>query len=240
MSIPDGITNRILRSLPPAVLESLSPHFKITELHQGHVMCRPDEPVQESHFINRGVVSLIKRMKDGTAVEIGARGTEGLTAPETLLGLDTPLYEAIVQAPGTAFVIRKSVLQRQFNENHPLRRLVTGYVHAAANQIAQTAACNRLHFLEQRCCRWLLFAHDNAGSDNFHLTQEFLALMLGVHRPGISVALQKFQDAGMVKYVRGQVTITDRRGLEDSSCECYRAVADEYERLFTAVTADRG
>jgi CRP-like cAMP-binding protein len=112
--------------------------------------------------------------------------------------------------------------------------LIQAYVHASASQIAQTAACNRLHFLEQRCCRWLLIARDNARSDTFPLTQEFLAMMLGVHRPGISVALKRFQDAGMIEYARGRMTIVDRAGIMAAACECYRTICDEFDRLFAS------
>jgi CRP-like cAMP-binding protein len=112
--------------------------------------------------------------------------------------------------------------------------LVLAYVHASASQIAQTAACNRLHFLEQRCCRWLLIAADNARSTTFSLTQEFLAMMLGVHRPGLSVALKRFQDAGMIDYSRGHMTISDRAGIEAAACECYRTICDEFDRLFAS------
>lgn len=171
-------------------------------------------------------------MEDGRAVEIGTRGIEGLTTPELLLGVKTPLYEAVVHVPGTAFAISRARLKDHFQKTHRLSTAVLAYVHAAASQIAQTAACNRLHLLEQRCCRWLLVAHDSARSDRFPLTHEFLAMMLGVHRPRISVALKKLQAAGVLAYSRGQLTIIDRTRLEQRPCECYRTTADEFDKIF--------
>jgi CRP-like cAMP-binding protein len=238
-NVADTLANRILLALPSDLMEELRPHLTLTELHQGLVICTTDEAARDIHFINRGVVSLIKRMKDGRAVEIGARGIEGCTAVSTLLGIDLPLFESVVQVPGNALAIRKPVLQGYFNKSQALRNIVTAYAHASAAQIAQTAACNRLHVLKQRCCRWLLFAHDAARSDTFSITQEFLGMMLGVHRPGVSVAFGKLQKAGMLKYKRGQVTITDRRRLEEASCECYRTIANEFNRLFRAAKMRR-
>jgi CRP-like cAMP-binding protein len=231
------VVNRILLALPAAEFEALRPALSLVDLHHADTVCEPDEPMHHIYFINRGIVSLIKRMKNGEAVEIGARGIEGLTAPETLLGVDMPLFEAVVQIPGSAFRISKAVLQAELHRRPQLEKLIHAYVHASASQIAQTAACNRLHFLEQRCCRWLLIAMDNARSDTFPLTQEFLAMMLGVHRPGISVALKRFQGAGMITYTRGRMTITDRAGIEAEACECYRTICDEFDRLFASHAA---
>ena len=228
----EQVANRILLALPSEVVKELKPHLKYVELRQGTVICQPDQPVDTVYFINRGIVSLIKRMKDGKAVEIGARGIEGLTSPETLFGIKTPLYEAVVQVPGSAFAISKSGLRNVFGKSRRLSALLFAYVHASASQIAQTAACNRLHTLDQRCCRWLLIAHESARSDSFPLTHEFLAMMLGVRRSGVSVALKKFQEAGMLNYTRGQMTIIERGRLERNSCECYRTIADEFSRMF--------
>ena len=224
--------NRILLALSHRVRAELMEHVTGVDLEHGWTICRPDTPLRDLYFIDQGVVSLIKRMKNGEAVEIGARGIEGITAPETLIGITSPLYEAVVQIPGFAYAIPKTVLQKQVEKHRELRDLLLGYIHASSSQIAQTAACNRLHYLEQRCCRWLLIAHDSARSDVFSVTHEFLAMMLGVHRPGISLALNKFQDAGMLTYVRGHVTIVDRRGLEDAACECYGTIRDEFDSLF--------
>jgi CRP-like cAMP-binding protein len=138
----------------------------------------------------------------------------------------------VAQIAGYGLSIGKAILQDAVERRSRLRNLLLGYVHASANQIAQTAACNRLHFLEQRCSRWLLIAHDSARGDTFSVTQEFLAMMLGVHRPGISLALKRLQDMGMVKYVRGRITIVDRQGIESTACECYREIHEVFERLF--------
>lgn len=228
----EQVANRILLGLAADVLKELRPHLHLAELRKGVTISRKGEPINTHYFINRGIVSLIKRMEDGRAVEIGTRGIEGLTTPELLLGVKTPLYEAVVHVPGTAFAISRTRLKDHFQKTHRLSTAVLAYVQAAASQIAQTAACNRLHQLEQRCCRWLLVAHDSARSDRFPLTHEFLAMMLGVQRPRISVALKKLQAAGVLDYSRGQLTIIDRTGLERQSCECYRTTADEFDKIF--------
>jgi CRP-like cAMP-binding protein len=114
-----------------------------------------------------------------------------------------------------------------------VNKLLQGYMHVAEQQLAQTAACNRLHTLEQRCCRWLLTAHDSVRSDTFPLTHEFLAMMLGVQRPGVSITAAILQKAGFIHYTRGRVTITDRAGLEASACECYDVIRDQFDRLFS-------
>lgn len=228
----DTIGNRILLALPEQERKELLQHLRPIELKRGWQICHAGKEVQDLFFIDRGLVSLIKRMKNGEAVEIGARGIEGITAPETIMGVHFPLYDAVVQLPGFAHAIRKSVLEAELRKRGRLRALILGYIHAAASQIAQTSACNRLHLLEQRCCRWLLIAHDNAQADTFSITHEFLAMMLGVHRPGVSLAMHKFQEDGMLKYERGRLTIIDRAQLEKAACECYQTIRDEFDSLF--------
>jgi len=228
----DHIGNRILLALPVHEFNRLYQHLRLVELQRGQMICHPGQPVQDFYFINRGLVSLIKRMRNGEAVEIGAQGIEGVTSPEVLLGVATPFHEAMIQVPGAAFHITKSVLQQQFEQGGRLKSLLLSYIHAAADQVAQAAACNRLHVLEQRICRWILTAQDNARSDTFPITQEFLAMLLGVHRPGMSLALAKLQEAGLLKYVRGHLTVIERAKVEALACECYQAIRNEFDRLF--------
>jgi len=228
----EQVANRILLALPPEVLKELKPQLRLVELRKGLTISRKGEPITTHYFINRGVVSLLKRMEDGRAVEIGVMGIEALTTPELLLGVNAPLFEAMVHVPGTGFAISRARLKDFFQETHRLSAVVLAYVHAAASQIAQTAACNRLHPLERRVSRWLLVAHDSARSDRFALTHEFLAEMLGVQRPRISVCMKKMQDAGLLDYFRGQLTIIDRARLELQSCECYRTITGEFNKIF--------
>jgi CRP-like cAMP-binding protein len=184
--------------------------------------------------VNRGLFSLVKTMKDGRSIEIGVIGIEGFTSPHTLFGLNKAATDAIVQIPGEAFRIRRADLMRFMAEDAFLRNTLEKYAHFAHSAIAQTAACNRLHSLEARCCRWLLISHDSARSDTFELTHEFLAMMLGVQRSGVSVAANFLQKSGLIRYVHGKMTITNRAGLEKATCECFAAMQKEYDDLIGA------
>jgi CRP-like cAMP-binding protein len=151
-------------------------------------------------------------------------GIEGVTGVGVLFGVDTAVLETVVQIPGAAYRIGRAVAREAIAGSEALRGLLQRYAHFVIGQLAQTAACNRLHSLEERCCRWLLIAHDSARSDDFLLTHEFLAMMLGAQRPGVSLAASILQRAGLIRYTRGHVTIVDRPGLEAAACECYGAM----------------
>jgi CRP-like cAMP-binding protein len=185
------------------------------------------------YFLNSGLVSLIKMMSDGRTVEIGAIGIEGVTDPNAAFGvLDAALMEAVVQIPGTALRISRDALRDQLEKDAALRSVLQRYLQFFVQQIVQSAACNRLHSLEERCCRWLLVAHDSARSDTFPLTHEFLAMILGVQRASVSIAAKNLQRAGLIKYTRGNVTVTNRKELEESACECYAVLRRQLQVLF--------
>lgn len=226
------ISNRMLLALPPTTLERLRPALEPLDLAKSQVIDHVDAPIDYMYFINRGLVSLVKTMQDGRVVEIEAVGIEGVTDPNALFGIDYAILESVVQIPGTAFRIPRNVLREEMGRDDALRGSMQNYARFAIGQIAQTAACNRLHSLEERCCRWLLIAHDNALSDTFPLTHEFLAMMLGVRRSGVSIAASFLRKAGLIDYARGQVTVRDRGGIEDAACECYRTVRNEIAKLF--------
>jgi CRP-like cAMP-binding protein len=226
------LANRILLALPRATLQRISPCLEWVALQRGQVIYHPDEPIEKVYFVNRGLVSLVRSMSDGRTVEIGAIGIEGVTGLDALFGIESATLECIVQLPGTALRGNPEDLRREMRPGRGLQTLLQRYYHVALSQIAQTAACNRLHSLEERCCRWLLIAHDSARSDSFRLTHEFLAIMLGVQRAGVSIAANALQQAGLIRYTRGQMTITDRRGLEAAACECYGTVRQLVDRLF--------
>lgn len=226
------IANRLLLSLPPATLNRLMPALQPIGIAQGEIIDHVDRTVSHLYFINRGFISLVKTMNDGRTVEIGAVGIEGVTDVNALFGVvDSALLEAMVQLPGTALRVDREVLRREMARDAALRDLMQRYAHVFVNQIIQTAACNRLHSLEERCCRWLLTAHDNALADTFPLTHEFLAMMLGVQRAGVSIAAKLLQRAGLIEYRRGAVTVTDRAGLEAAACECYDATRIDLRKL---------
>lgn len=224
--------NLILNSLPPSALPSIERYLESVDLLTGQVIYQFNAPIRYVYFIEQGLVSLVKSMKDGRTVEIGIVGIDGLTGVNALLGIGTAAFESVVQIPGYARRIPLNVLRREAENHGPLRTLLLRYAHFALSAVAQTAACHRLHALDERCCRWLLLAQDNAQSDSFPLTHEFLAVMLGVGRSYVSVTATALRRQGLIQYARGRVTITDRSGLEASACECYGAVRDEFERLF--------
>jgi CRP-like cAMP-binding protein len=227
-----GTANYLLQALPQAVFERVRGHLELVPLTRREVIYRADSPVDHLYFVDRGLISLVKTMRDGRTVEIGVIGIEGLSGSNALFGIDAAVLESIVQVPGSAWRIRQSILRREIGESIELRDLLMRYAYFAINQFAQTAACNRLHSLEARCCRWLLMAHDNAREDSFSLTHEFLAMMLGVQRSGVSLTASILQRAGLIRYARGRVTIADRAGLEATACECYATMREDMDRIF--------
>jgi CRP-like cAMP-binding protein len=227
-----SVANRILGSLQQPMLEDLLPELEPVDLTLRQVIYKVDAPVTNLYFVERGLVSLVKTMKDGRTVEIGAVGIEGVTGSNSLFGVNNALLESVVQIPGTALRINRDSLLSKMARNEVLRDMLIRYTHFSVSGIAQTAACNRLHSLEERCCRWLLIAHDSAQSDTFPLTHEFLALMLGTQRSGLSLIAKVLQMAGYIRYSRGQVTVKDRAGLEATSCECYRTLRVQADRVF--------
>jgi CRP-like cAMP-binding protein len=170
-------------------------------------------------------------MANGQAAEVGTIGNEGVVGLPLLLGDDRAPTSVYVQVPGAGLRMKAAPFKKELTRSASMRTVMHRYAHAVFNQVAQSAACNQFHSLEQRCCRWLLMTHDRMQSDEFLLTQEFLAMMLGVQRTGVTVAAGALQRAGLIRYKRGNVTIIDRRGLMDRSCECYGISKTEFDRL---------
>ncbi len=177
------------------------------------------------------MISIVAMMRDGAAVEVGIAGREGMLGVQAVLGDDISLNEAMVQIPGSALRLPAEVLRREAQTSVQLRGVLLRYVQAYLNSATQSAACNRAHLLEQRLARWLLTARDRAGADRLPLTHEFIAMMLGVRRAGVTVAAQSLQSAGLIHYAHGRITIADREGLEAAACECYEVTTREYARL---------
>lgn len=228
----EPINNRLLLALPSETLARLMPELDFIQTVSGAVIDHVDGVIEHLYFVNRGIVSLVKVMRDGRSVEVGAIGLEGITDSNALFGVDVAITETMVQVPGSAFRISRAFLGRELESDRALRRMMERYWRFAFGQLAQTAACNRLHTLEERCCRWLLTSHDNALADTFPLTHEFLATMLGTTRSSVSLTAKLLHRAGYIDYVRGVVTICDRAGLEETACECYGETAIEMNRLF--------
>jgi CRP-like cAMP-binding protein len=231
-STDHAIHNRILLALPGSIRDSLLAAASQVELQRRQVLHRSNDVVERIYFIDRGLISLVQEMRDGRAVEVGARGIEAITTPEALIDSPSAIFVNVVQIPCTAWSIDRRTLREMVDRHAILRELIHGYLHVSTLQIGQTAACNRLHALEERCARWLLIAHDSAGSDNFALTHEFLAMMLGAPRSGVTNVYDLMRNAGYIDYTRGQVTILDRAGLKDAACECYASIHNAFDHLF--------
>ena len=210
----------------------MEPHLQHVDLPHRQILYQVDEPITSVYFVEAGFISLVKTMADGRAVEIGGVGIEGLVGFSAIYGYDRSLFESVVQVAGVAHRVGVRALHRAMDHGPTLYKFLSRYSYVMINQIVQTAACNRLHSLEERCCRWLLVAHDGVDVGDFPLTHEFLAMMLGVRRSGVSVALNPLQHEGLIHQGRGRLTIMDRRGLEQRACECYRAIHDEIDRAF--------
>ncbi len=226
------IENRFLLALPESCLKRLKPHLEFVEVKSREVLIRTGATVEHLYFFNRGFASLVKTMRDGRMVEIGAVGPAGVVGLFSLLGVERAVWESVVQGPGNALRIARSTVAAEMERSNALADLVRKRAGHFLSELAQTAACNRLHSLEQRCCRWLLIAHDSAGTETFPLTHEFLALMLGVQRSGLSIVAGALQRAGLIRYTRGRVTIVNRAGLESEACECYGTSKAQLDHLF--------
>ena len=189
-------------------------------------------PLAHVYFPESAIASVIAEMDDGGSVEVGTVGDEGMVGLSAFFDADATSSEIVCQIPGTALRLSTADLALAADERPAFRRLVNRYADAYLAQVSQTAACNRLHELERRCARWLLMTHDRVRrAERFPLTQEFLAVMLGVRRAGVSVAAGHLQSAGLIRYHRGGVQVLDRDGLEAASCECYRVVRTRLDRL---------
>ena len=223
--------NCLLAALPPGELERLRPRLERVELPFDQILLAAGGPVDAMLFPERGMVSLIATLEDGDQVEVGLSGREGLVGLPLIFGDDRSLAEARVQLGGTALRLDAASLRAELDRNAGLPRLLLRYALAFQAQVTLTAACNTRHAIEQRLARWLLTAHDRAEAEEFPMTHEFLSLMLGVRRPGVTIAAGMLQKAGLIHYARGRMAITDRPGLEAASCECYHTVRHEFARL---------
>jgi CRP-like cAMP-binding protein len=229
---PDGEDNRLLAALPPEERERLLPGMETVPLSVKHSLYEPDQPIEHVYFVRTGVVSLVSVMEEGALVEVATIGNEGMVGLPVFLGADTISMKAFVQIPGEAWRMGAAPFREAVRNGGRFPELLQRYTQALFLQVAQGAACNRAHSIEERCARWLLMTHDRVERDEFPLTQEFLAIMLGVRRPSVTVAAGILQKAGFIRYSRGRITVVDREGLEAATWECYGMIRREYDRLF--------
>jgi CRP-like cAMP-binding protein len=223
--------NRLLAALPAETYAALQPELEAISLEQKQSLYEPHQPIEHVYFVENGVVSLLSVMDDGTAVEISTVGNEGMIGIPVFLGTDRTPGLAFTQIPGDAARLHSEVFRQIVEREKEFQQLLQRYTQYLFLQLSQSVACNRIHPVEQRCCRWLLMTHDRVDADTFPLTQEFLAQMLGVRRASVNEVERALQEAGLITYRRGQVTVVNRQGLEETSCECYRIVRAEYQRL---------
>lgn len=220
-----AIKNEILADIPQDEYERLLPDLELVELPLGQILYKSGEVIEYVYFPNEGLISLITHMRDGTSIEVGLIGRDGMSGIPVLLGDDIAFEEAVVQVQGNAMRMRSDLLKKVLKRGHsPLLTALLLYTRVLMKQVAQTAACNRLHSVKERLSRWLLMCHDRMESDEIYLTQEFIADMLGARRAGVSSAATGLQADGLIRYSRGRISILKRRQLERTSCECYAAV----------------
>jgi CRP-like cAMP-binding protein len=227
----DPVHNRLVAALPADVLAGLLPKLAPVALTMRQPVHNPEAPIEAVFFPESGMFSLVAVLEDGTHAEVGLIGREGVLGISLLSGIETPYIESMVQMPGTALRMGVRDFLHEMEATPPFRALILRYNEALQAQIMQTAACNGRHGLEQRFARWLLMARDRADADALPLTQEFMAMMLGVRRPSITVTAGILQRAGLIRYAGGRVTILDRASLEAASCECYDAVKRRFTTL---------
>lgn len=224
--------NRLLAGLSRPERSRLASATEEQYLELKRVVFEPNERIEHVHFPLDGMCCLLTVLNDGSSIEVATVGSEGMLGVGTFLGFDSYLWRGICQIPGRVLRIDASAFKEELGRSGKLLRIVQRYAHALLAKVGQAVACNRLHSTEQRCCKWLLLTHDSAASDDFPLTQEFLSQMLGVRRAGVSEVASNLQNAGLIRYRRGTVTILDRRGLERSSCECYATIRKTFEGIF--------
>ena len=219
-----ALKNRILAALPAKEFDRLLPSLKVVELKLHEILHVPGERMDYVYFLSSGIVSLLTMLEGGTTIEAAVIGSEGIVGLSVIMGVEKATNEALVQATGHALRMRAADLKAKFNKGRRLRDLLMHYIHLLLSMMSQNAACNRIHTLEERLARWLLLTHDRVDQNEFVFTQEFMSHMLGVRRAGVSVAANTLRRAGLIDYQRGFITVLNRPGLEDASCECYRTI----------------
>ena len=225
--------NSLLAALPAADYERLLPHLDPVPLPLGRVLYEPGTKMAHVYFPVTGIVSLLYVMENGSSAEIAVTGNEGLIGISLFMGGESTPSRAIVQSAGHGYRLGAQILKREFERGGELQHLLLRFTQALITQMAQTAVCNRHHTVEQQLCRWLLLSLDRLPSNELRMTQELIANMLGVRREGVTEAARRLQDAELIRYHRGQITVLDRPRLEQRVCECYAVVKRETDRLFS-------
>jgi len=235
MNAPKRGSNRLLSRLHANDYERLLPHFQTLSLEINQVLYEAHAPIEFAYFPHNCVLSAIALVSDGDGIEVGTIGNEGMAGLTVFLGPSTSPNRVFIQIAGDCLRIEGEALAAEAKKSPAINDLLLRHHLAFFNQVTQSIACNGLHSLTQRCCRWLLMTHDRVDGDELPLTHEFLSLMLSVRRAGVTEALQNLQSQGLISTGRGIIKVTNREGLEAACCACYSLVANEYERLLGLV-----
>ena len=224
--------NRILSALSDADYARLSPELETVPLVAGTILQEEGEPMPYVYFPQTGILSMLAHLEDGDSIEIAAVGNEGMVGVSVSLGATMSTNQVLTQVAGVASRLSARRFKAEFARGGRFTECIALYTNALLASSGQTIACNRFHHLDARCARWLLATHDRVPGDEFVLTHEFLALMLGVRRAGVTTAAGALQRAGLISYTQGHVRIRDRAGLERAACECYAVVRGNVEQVF--------
>jgi CRP-like cAMP-binding protein len=229
-----GLTgNRLLNLLPLDEFERLQPLLRKVELSVRDTLYEPHARVEQIYFPTNCVLSAVTIMADGSAIEVATTGNEGMSGLPAFGVIGTSPHRVFAQIAGKAWQVDATAVSKKLGELSKLREIIARYQEALLFQISQSVACNGLHVIVERCCRWLLMTHDRVDGDEVALTHEFLSFMLGCRRSGITEVLQNLQQQGLIRYGKGKITVLDRDRLEELACECYQNVREEYERMLS-------
>ena len=231
---PHRVVNRLLARLPRRERSRLAQRFERVDLAFGTVLCEPDEPLPHVYFPLTATISLVMPVNGRQPLEMGLVGSEGMLGATLVLGINALPLRAVVQGSGAALRIATASFRRQLRDSPALLRRLNRHLYVLMAQLAQTAACTRFHDVEARLARWLLMTHDRAHGDEFRLTHQFLADMLGVRRSGVTIAAGDLQRRELISYTRGAIQVLNRKGLEAAACECYGAVVGDDAQAFSA------
>jgi CRP-like cAMP-binding protein len=228
------LTNRLLAALPQAELDRLAPHLHQAKLSRNSILYDAGDEVRRAYFLQSGVISLISVSENDDSIEAGVVGCEGMVGIPGILRYRRASLRAVVQVPGEAFSVDAGVLRREFKRGGELQEIILCFTHTLVSQFARSIVCSRFHTVEKRLSRWLLMTHDRVRGDTFHLTHAFIADMLGAARTDVTKAAGALQDAELIRYRRGAITILDKEGLESVTCGCYRAIKEETDQFIAA------
>lgn len=227
----DAIVNGLIERLPRRERRRLLTDCTLVDLTVGDILCEPDHPYRQAYFPLTGIISLMATLDGEQPLNIGMIGREGMLGATLVLGIVNAPLSGSVQSAGTSLRISALNLRRRLRDGPGLARALNRYVYVSMAQLSQTAACTRFHEVEIRLARWLLMTHDRVQTDDFNVTHQSLANILGVRRSAVTIAAGALQRKGLIRYTRGNITVLSRQGLETASCECYAAVVEDYARL---------